>query len=91
LLYVSPAQNNFAVPEGTRTGTATITVSSTPVNIHSAQVQLVPVDPSIFMLNASGLAAATALRVSAENVQAVESVFNLIDLGPAAHEVYLIL
>jgi hypothetical protein len=76
LLYVSPVQINFAVPEGAGTGTATITVSSTPLQItHAAQIQLVPVAPSMFTLNASGLAAATVLRVSAGNVQTVESVF----------------
>jgi uncharacterized protein (TIGR03437 family) len=101
LLYVSPEQINFVVPEGAATGLATVTVSSTPLQItHTAQVQLVPVAPSMFTLNAAGLAAATVLRVSAGGVQTVESVFTEqngvptavpINLGPATDQVYLIL
>jgi len=101
LLYVSPEQINFVVPEGTAAGSATVTVSSTPLQIkHSAQVQLAPVAPSMFTLNAAGLAAATVLRVSAGGVQTVESVFTEqngvptaipINLAPATDQVYLIL
>ncbi|HKX00836.1 MAG TPA: FG-GAP-like repeat-containing protein [Bryobacteraceae bacterium] len=103
LLYVSPGQINFLVPPSTATGTAvvTITTQTLAVNIvHTAQIQIAPVAPSLFTLNLAGLAAAYITRVRPGQPQSFEPVFTLqngdlvgkpIDLGPAGDQVYLIL
>jgi uncharacterized protein (TIGR03437 family) len=68
LVYVSPGQINFIVPDGTATGLATFVVTSgATAQIYSAMVQ--PVVPTFFSLNGagSGIAAATAVVTQAAN------------------------
>ena len=62
LLYVSPGQINFLVPDGTAPGLATLVVAG---QTFTAAVQ--PVAPTLFSVNGagSGVAAATAIRVQA--------------------------
>ena len=62
LLYVSPGQINFLVPDGTAPGLATLAVTG---QTFTAAVQ--PVAPTLFSVNGagSGVAAATAIRVQA--------------------------
>ena len=64
LVYVSPGQINFVVPDGTAPGLATLVVSG---QTFTAAVQ--PVAPTLFSMNGagSGVAAATAIRVQAAN------------------------
>ncbi len=64
LLYVSPGQINFEVPDGTVPGLATLAVAG---QTFTAAVQ--PVAPTLFSMNGagSGVAAATAIRVQAAN------------------------
>jgi uncharacterized protein (TIGR03437 family) len=64
LLYVSPGQINFVVPDGTAPGLATLVVSG---QTFTAAVQ--PVAPTLFSMNGagSGVAAATAIAVQAAN------------------------
>ena len=64
LLYVSPGQINFVVPDGTAPGLATLVVSG---QTFTAAVQ--PVAPTLFSMNGagSGVAAATAIMVQAAN------------------------
>ena len=64
LLYVSPGQINFLVPDGTAPGLATLAVAG---QTFTAAVQ--PVAPTLFSVNGagSGAAAATAIRVQAAN------------------------
>jgi uncharacterized protein (TIGR03437 family) len=57
LIYVSPSQINFVVPDGTAPGTATVTVGDA-----TGTVQVAPVAPGLFTLGATKVAAATALR-----------------------------
>ncbi|HYL77711.1 MAG TPA: hypothetical protein VEU96_26085 [Bryobacteraceae bacterium] len=68
LIYVSPSQINFVVPDGTTAGTATFQANngSTTQSV-TATVQLVA--PTLFSMNAtgSGVAAATAIRTQAGN------------------------
>ena len=99
LLYVSPQQVNFLVPSGTSTGPSTVTVWNGTVP-QSVRQLVAPVAPSLFMLNASGLAAAYVDRVAAGGTQTIEPVFTLqngtpvarpISLGSPAEQVYLIL
>jgi uncharacterized protein (TIGR03437 family) len=64
LLYVSPGQINFLVPDGTAPGLATFVVSG---QTFTAAIQ--PVAPTLFSANGSGggVAAATAIMVQAAN------------------------
>jgi uncharacterized protein (TIGR03437 family) len=68
LVYVSPQQINFVVPDGTAPGLATFTITNQSVfMIATATVQTVA--PALFSANGSGtgVAAATALQVQASN------------------------
>jgi uncharacterized protein (TIGR03437 family) len=64
LLYVSPGQINFIVPERTGSGLATFTVNTGTASI-SAPGTVLPVAPTLFSANQSGtgVAAATAQRL----------------------------
>ena len=64
LLYVSPGQINFLVPDGTAAGLATLAVSG-----QTFTVAVQPVAPTLFSMNGagSGVAAATAIMVQAAN------------------------
>ena len=103
LLYVSPGQINFLTPADTSSGTATVTVTTKTLGsnlVHTAQVQIAPVAPSLFTLNGESLAAAYITRVRPGQPQTNEALFALqngsvvakpIDLGPATDQVYLVL
>jgi uncharacterized protein (TIGR03437 family) len=68
LIYVSPSQINFVVPDGTTAGAATFQANNgSTTQTVSATVQLVA--PTLFSMNAtgSGVAAATAIRTLAGN------------------------
>jgi uncharacterized protein (TIGR03437 family) len=70
LVYVSPAQINFVVPDGTATGPASFVVTSgSTIQTTAGMVQ--PVVPTLFSANStgSGVAAATAIRTQAANPQ----------------------
>jgi uncharacterized protein (TIGR03437 family) len=64
LLYVSPVQINFVVPDGTEPGLATLLVAG---QTFTAAIQSVA--PTLFSMNGagSGVAAATAIVVQAAN------------------------
>lgn len=57
LVYVSPSQVNFEIPDGTAVGTATVNVGGA-----SGTVQVNAVAPGLYALNGAGVAAATAAR-----------------------------
>lgn len=67
LIYVSPGQINFVVPDGTAAGSATFTISNSSTLLVTGPVQNVA--PGLFSLDGSGmgLAAATAIQVQAGN------------------------
>jgi len=68
LIYVSPSQINFVVPDGTAAGAATFQANNgSSTQSVTATVQLVA--PTLFSMNAtgSGVAAATAIRTQAGN------------------------
>jgi len=103
LLYVSPGQVNFDVPAGTGSGTATVTITTEKLftsQAQTAQAQIAPVEPAMFMLNANGLAAAYATLMAPGQQPAYESVFMLqsgspvaapFSLGTASQRAYLTL
>ena len=79
LIFVSPTQINFVIPQGTAPGTATFTVAGGAASaVATASVQTVA--PALFSMNGNGqgVAAATAIRTQAGNpqFQAPVSVFS---------------
>lgn len=87
LFYVSPRQINFEVPKGTAAGAATITiVNGNSTQSASATVQNVA--PTLFSMSGdgTGVAAATAVRTIAGNlqIQSPVPVFQCTNSGCAA-------
>lgn len=85
LVYTSPTQFNFVVPGGTATGIATISTTSSAMT----QFFTVPINqvaPTLFATNGAGtgLAAATAVRIAANNVQTPVPVFQCTNGGCTA-------
>lgn len=70
LIYVSPTQINFVVPDGTAPGIATFTVANSSTS-SSVPDTVQNVAPTLFSMNGAGtgVAAATAVRVQAANPQ----------------------
>jgi uncharacterized protein (TIGR03437 family) len=89
LLYVSPGQINFVVPDGTVPGSATFAVSNvstalSPTQTFTAAVQAVA--PALFSMNGTGtgVAAATAITFQAGDPQQMQfpvPVFQCTDSG----------
>ncbi|MBS1787857.1 MAG: choice-of-anchor D domain-containing protein [Acidobacteria bacterium] len=104
LFFVSPGQINALIPTGTVNGSAQIVITSGDGKVSTGVIQISSVVPGLFAANANGLgvAAATALRVRADNSQSFESVSTFdaaqsqfvsvpIDLGPETDQVFLVL
>lgn len=102
LFFVAPGQINFQIPQGTATGTATVTVMNGSTVVALGAIQIAEVRPSLFSANAdgSGVAAALALRVKADRTQSYEPVAQFDDvlkrfiarpLDLSTDQVYLIL
>ncbi len=102
LFFVSPGQVNYLVPEGTRLGSATITVTSRERVVGAGSLPIDAVVPGLFTANASGrgVAAALALRVSADGAQTSQTAFRCgaapgscvpvpVDLGAESDQVFL--
>ena len=81
LVYVSPGQINFVVPDGTAVGAATVTVNGTST-IEAVQ----NVAPTLFAINGAGTgtAAATAIQVQANNTQVTIPVYTCDLVGCSA-------
>jgi uncharacterized protein (TIGR03437 family) len=99
LIFVSPWQVTFLVPAEVAPGAAKVSVTAGGVTQSAANVQIAKVAPALYTLNGSGLAAAGALRVSADGTQNIELAYTLnsagsfsaspIDMGSASDNVYL--
>jgi len=99
LLYVSPVQITFQIPAGMPSGPAKMTINSAYGSQTASNIQIAAVAPSLYTLNGSGLAAAQAVRVSANGAQTVEPVYQTtlgqsltalpISMGSATDQVYL--
>ena len=76
LFYVSPGQINYAIPDGTADGAATVTIQS-GTGTFAATQQIVSVAPGIF--NANGLAAGTAEKT----VNGQQELVTLVNNGAA--------
>src|SRR5262249_15665851 len=85
LIFVSPFQINFVVPEGlglsdeydTKPPTVSVEVIPSDGPILTAEIVVFPVSPAIFTADSSGrgLPAATVLRVKADGTQISESLY----------------
>jgi cytochrome c peroxidase len=104
LLYASPKQINYEVPQGIAPGEAKLTVLRGGIAVAEGTLQIAEVAPSLFAANASGAgpAAAFAVHVAPGGAQtsepvavfdaeADEFVLSPIDLGPEGDEVFLTL
>jgi uncharacterized protein (TIGR03437 family) len=104
LFFVAPSQINYQIPQGTVTGSASITVISGDGTVSTGALNIAPVAPGLFTANASGqgVAAAVALRVKGDGAQSFEPVSLYdqtvkmfvpipLDLGPQTDQVFLLL
>lgn len=101
LFYVSPNEVDFQVPATVAPGSANVIVAVNGATQTASNVQILAVAPALFTLNNSGLAAAYALRVSANGTQTVQQVYsqnnsglvspNPINMGSSTDTVYLVL
>ncbi len=104
LFYVSPTQINYQLPEATATGTASVSIRSPGLATVTEFVQIMPVMPGLFSVqaNGQGLAAADVTRIRADGSRSEEKAAQFdpgqnkfvalpIDLGPATDRVFLIL
>jgi len=103
LFFISAGQINLLVPQGTSTGSATITVLRNGTTVGAGTLEVAAVSPGMFTFSGTGqgLAAANIFRLKADGSQSFEpiGVFNAsagrfdpipIDLGPASDQVFLI-
>lgn len=101
LLYVSPAQINFVMPEGLSNGNYSVIISDGN-NSSYGGVSVSRLQPSIFSMNSDGqgVLAANIVRVKADGSQQRESLAQLdpttnrmipkpIDLGPLDERVFI--
>lgn len=103
LFFVSAAQVNFLLPNGTAAGTATVTIVSGDGTQSAGTVQVDRVAPGLFTANANGAGVPAALALRVHNgAQTFEPLARLdtatnrfvpaaIDLGPDGDQVFLIL
>jgi uncharacterized protein (TIGR03437 family) len=63
VLFVAPSQINFQVPPDTALGVAAVLVTS-DANTFAGQVNIAAAAPALFAIDSSGIAAATAVRVT---------------------------
>jgi uncharacterized protein (TIGR03437 family) len=102
LFFVSPGQVNYEVPAQTANGPATLTITSGDGAVSTGVIDVSTVAPGLFTANASGqgVAAALAVRATADGQQTMVPVFQCsggagtcvstpIDLGAATDVVAL--
>jgi uncharacterized protein (TIGR03437 family) len=63
LMYVSPNQINFVVPDGAKTGTATVKILGGSNSPMSTTVQVDKVAPGLFTANSAGVGVAAAIAI----------------------------
>lgn len=103
LFFVSPKQVNYLLPAGVAIGEASVTTQQNGNIVAAGLLQIAPVAPGLFTLDASGrgIPAATVLRVKADGTQSYEPIatFNTltnryeslpIDLGAASDQLFLV-
>jgi uncharacterized protein (TIGR03437 family) len=101
LYYVSPAQVNYIIPFDTALGLATVNITANGQMTATGQIQIAPIAPALFTVNADNLAAANVLKVSQNGERTFESIYQTdangniialpIDFGSATDTVFLTL
>ncbi len=104
LFYVSPAQINYVVPDGTASGPAIVTVTSAGQATATGAVSIDVVSPGLFTANSDGkgVPVAAAVSVAPDLTQSTQVVARCgatqgscvaspIDLGPTGTRVVLVL
>ena len=104
LFYVSPAQINFLIPQGTAAGMASVTIINGSETVAQGTVSIATIVPGLFTANSNGqgVPAAEALRLKADGTRTSELVAEFdagqnrfvarpLDLGPATDQLFLIL
>lgn len=101
LYLVSPGQVNYVIPAGSATGPATVSISSGGNVTATGQIEIVPVAPSLFTVNADNLAAVNVIRVSQSGAQTFETIYQTdangnvtalpINFGSATDTIYVAL
>jgi len=104
LYYVSPAQIDWVVPDGTAIGAATVTVASGGQTTATGGVTIAAVAPGLFTANADGKGApaAQSITIAPDGTQTIRPVAVCgpsagscvpapIDLGPSGTQVVLAL
>ncbi|HET8549716.1 MAG TPA: hypothetical protein VFL57_17020, partial [Bryobacteraceae bacterium] len=95
LLFVSPRQINYVVPEGTAVGTATVTITSAVGTFSTGRVDIRTLAPQLFMVGSQPAGVLVRVR---NGVQTVEPLFETtppgivprpIDMGPETDQLYL--
>jgi beta-glucosidase len=84
LFYVSPLQVNFAIPDQTAAGPASVKVTSGDGTVSQSSINIAAVAPGLFAADSTGTAAAYVVVVAPDNSQSVAAVTqHPIDLGPS--------
>jgi uncharacterized protein (TIGR03437 family) len=101
LFYVSPTQVNYLIPTDAAPGWATVTTTASGNVTATGQIDIVPVAPALFTVNANSLVAADVVLVSQDGNQTYESIYQIdqngnvaalpIDFGSETDTVYLVL
>ncbi len=104
LFFVTPAQINYQIPEGTAPGETTVTITSGDGQVSTGMLNIAAVAPGLFSAASSGqgVAAAVVLRIKADGAQSYEPVARYdaaqnrfvalpIDLGEEGDQVFLLL
>jgi uncharacterized protein (TIGR03437 family) len=95
IFYTSSSQINFLIPAGVSFGAATVTNGA-----QIAPLQINAVAPSLYTLDASGLAAASAIQVGPGGTQTPVQIYYVVNgvvfaaplsLSPSTNQVYLVL
>ena len=85
LLFVSPGQINFQIPVGSALGVASVFVDNGSTTL-TGQVMIGPAAPALFAIDSTGMAAATAVRVTIPTqIQSPVPVFLCVDPVAGCH------
>jgi uncharacterized protein (TIGR03437 family) len=105
LFFVSPAQINYLIPQGTATGAASVTVVGSNAEVLAlGSLQIASVAPDLFTANSSGqgVVSGAVLRISSTGAQSFEPLARFeaslgrfvavpIELGPTGEQVFLVI
>jgi uncharacterized protein (TIGR03437 family) len=81
LSFVSPTQITFQTPSTAAAGNAKVSITGPNGTQSASNIQIAPVAPALFTLNGSGLAAASAVSVSATGTQTAVPVYSVASDG----------